>query len=540
MTSGELNTSKYLSLAVMRAFPPSRGDVTLSAEPIARQQFDSGMVTLAVALYFDGTFRLRACSRVLSIFATSFRWIPGMERVPCYTTVRMWLLRIGLYKLQNAKTGSRWAMLCDHTATFGGMKLLVICGVDLDMLENRLENKSGDFNLTHKDVQPLSIIPMKNSNGEVLLGHYLECFEKHGTPEDMISDGGSDIIKSARLLAEHQNSQGQEVCTRHIYDLSHRIARIIQAELEPSERWQNFEGFIMEARRYCKYKAKQLSPPSLRHGPDRWMNLNGNLKWYEGMVESLKSEVEPVARDRFGLTERILETGRATYRKLGKVFTKLSKICGKEHPSEEAYEKSLLELAPDMPEGMKEFLNERKDLNQSYRNETMEGWEQHQDIHREVANLLVVTNEIQKKLKKEGLSKETVMECKQIYEEGNLEGLGESAGRKVIEMIVEMEKDLPPGKRLLATSDVVESLNGKWKTLIEGSRTPALGSNALLMAALMGDMQEDEVKRALEAIKVEEVEAWTEETIGTTFHREKLARARVILPENPQELILGF
>ena len=193
-----------------------------------------------------------------------------------------------------------------------------------------------------------------------------------------------------------------------------------------------------------------------------------------------------------------------------------------------------------MPEGMKEYLNERKDLNEAYLNETMEGWEQHRDIHREVANLLEFTNAIQKKLKKEGLSKETMINCKQIYEEKNLEGLGESAGKKVIEMIEEMEKELPAGKRLLATSDVVESLNGKWKTLIEGSRTPALGNNALLMAALMGEIQEDDVKRALEAVKVEDVDTWTQETIGITFHQEKSTRAHIKVPENPQELIPIF
>jgi hypothetical protein len=55
----------------------------------------------------------------------------------------------------------------------------------------------------------------------------------------------------------------------------------------------------------------------------------------------------------------------------------------------------------------------------------------------------------------------------------------------------------------------VESLNGKWKMLIEGSRTPALGSNALLMAALMGELRSDTVKQALEEVKVRDVETWT-------------------------------
>ena len=170
-------------------------------------------------------------------------------------------------------------MICDHTATFGGLKLFVICGVDLDRLDHRVETKTGNFSLSHQDVQPLALVPMKNSSGEALLEHYLECFAKHGNPESMITDGGSDMMKSARLLSEHQKREDQMV-TRHTYDVSHRIARIIQGHLESSERWQNFEKFVKDARGYCKYRVKGLSPPSLRHGPDRWMNL----KWYSQVV----------------------------------------------------------------------------------------------------------------------------------------------------------------------------------------------------------------------------------------------------------------
>ena len=170
----------------------------------------------------------------------------------------------------------------------------------------------------------------------------------------------------------------------------------------------------------------------------------------------------------------------------------------------------------------------------------MEGWKDCREIHADITALIEFTNDIQKHIKKEGLSKETALDCKQIHEEANLTGSGYRIGEQVMEMIEEMGKDLSEGKRLIATSDVLESLNGKWKTLIEGSRTPALGSNALLMPALMGNNRADEVKRALEAVKVEDVEKWTKETIGITFHQEKSGRADAKLPENPKELIPCF
>ena len=67
-----------------------------------------------------------------------------------------------------------------------------------------------------------------------MLESYLECIQKHVNHERMVTDGGSDILKSARLLAEYQESR-EEPPTKHTYDMSHRIARIMERELAPCE-----------------------------------------------------------------------------------------------------------------------------------------------------------------------------------------------------------------------------------------------------------------------------------------------------------------
>lgn len=475
---------------------------------------------LAVTLYLQGGFRFRVVARTLSILGKAFPCLPSS---PEHSTVRLWVHRLGLYRLKSAKLGSRWAMICDHTATFGGLKMFVICGVDLNVLDRRVETGEGDFSPTHGDVTPLAIVPMSNSNGELLFELYLKCIEKHGHPESLVSDGGSDIQKSVRLLNESQQAlKGKS--TLPIYDVSHRIARIIQAALNSSEHWQGLEEFVKEARRYTKYKARHLSPPSLNHGPDRWMNLSGIIRWYTSMIERVKSKGKRMALPRFGVTERIVEVGRATYRKSGRLFKSLIPICGREHPDEATYKKALKEKCPDMPKGMESYLDERKDLNETYLEEVMRGWEKHEEIHGEVTAMLDFTNTVQKKIKLEGLSEESVWSCREIYREGNLEGVGETVGKLVMDMLEEMAQKLEEGQRVIATSDVLESLNGKWKMLISGSPTPALGSNALLMPALMGKLGPDEIKEALETVSVKDVGDWQKATFGVTYHQEKRAR----------------
>ena len=156
-------------------------------------------------------------------------------------------------------------MICDHTATYGGLKLLVICGVDLDKLDRRVADRTGNFNLNHVDLQPLAVVPMKQSSGELLLEIYLGCLEKYGSPEQMTTDGGSDILKSARLLAAHQESCGDPPAKHH-YDISHRVARIVKAELEPDLLWQQFEKVVTRARKIVRKPLKQSAWPASSSG----------------------------------------------------------------------------------------------------------------------------------------------------------------------------------------------------------------------------------------------------------------------------------
>lgn len=499
---------------------------------------------LAVRLYMLGAFRYRAVGRIFPLFANAY---PGIE-CPSFHSVRLWVLRIGLSRLQSVRMGTRWTMICDHTATYSGVKLLIICGVDLDRLEQRLAGQNGDFNLDHRDLQPLAIVPMKHSSGELLLETYLECIEKHGNPERMVTDGGSDILKSARLLTEYQVSRG-EPTTKHTYDISHRIARILEHELQPCAAWKMLEELAKKARTYCKYRAKHLSPPNLRHSPDRWMNLTGIIHWFSHLKEqvtSLSQEIEGQSPEngaqrlspRFGFTLRNLEVIKYTCNKWGGIFNALKKMCGQEYPDQQSYEMALTKKCPSLPNEVKEQLDLNNDLNKTYLEDVSDGIEDCKVIHEEVAGLLAFSNAIQKQLKGAGLSLKGLKVCQDIYARSKLVGVGERAGEKIMKVIEDMAKDLIETDRIIVTSDVIESLNGRWKMLINGAAMPALGINALLMPILMGDPDSLEAKEALERVSVADVEKWKQKIFGVTYFQEKRAKTKKLHLENPQEVIL--
>jgi hypothetical protein len=236
----------------------------------------------------------------------------------------------------------------------------------------------------------------------------------------------------------------------------------------------------------------------------------------------------------FGHTERVLEMGRATYRKCGKLFKALGSICGREHATEGAYDEALRNKCPNMSQGLKDDLDETKDLNKTYLGEVMAEWQEHREIHEEGDGMLKFTNEIQKLLKNEGLSKRTMRACRQTHREANLKGMGKSVGKKVMDALGSMVEGLKDNERIIATSDVLESLNGTWKMLIGGSPTPALAGNALLIPAIVGKLDMIEVKRALETVSVADVEAWKTRTFGVTYFQERRAKCSEIASLNSE------
>ena len=502
------------------------------------------MVTLALEFFLFACFRYRVVARIFASLANALEF---NFHVPCFSTVRLWLLRLGLYRLQSASLGPRWALICDHTATYSGQKLFVVCGVDLDQLERRIADGKGDYNLTQSDLQPLAIVPMSHSFGEHLLRVYEQIIARHGNPQWMITDGGSDIVKSARLLREHQEAKQQQP-TQHVYDLSHRIARIVQAELLADPDWKDYEQMVTDARMCFKYKLRQLSPPSLRHGPDRWMNLCGIVGWHTAMLE-LRDKREAISQEaaergqpaqqnekpRFGLTPFVWEQENESYNKPDGHYHAIEKLCGREYADESAYIASLVAKRPSLPEEIIETLKANSDLNEVYLKKILLGSDKVERIHNEVKGMLAFNNDVQKHLKAKGLAKSEIAVCEQMLAGAELEGVGQRVGERVLVAIKDMAANLKEGERIIVTSDIIESINGSWKIRIAGSPTPAIGGNALLMAALMGTLSMAETKLALETVSVEAVTTWTSETFGETFHTERQKIRSKKSPPNTRE-----
>ena len=187
---------------------------------------------------------------------------------PCVETVRSWVLRLGLYLLQQLPPQRPdWVWIIDHTLQWGTARCLVILGVAQAHL-----NAHG-FRLRHADVCVLAVEVVAHSDGVVVHQQLTALAARVGVPRQIVSDHGADLAKGIRLF------QHEHPAVLDTYDVTHKMACLLKGLLEPDERWQAFvRQCAATAARLRQTAGSFLMPPTLRCKA-RYMNLEALLQW---------------------------------------------------------------------------------------------------------------------------------------------------------------------------------------------------------------------------------------------------------------------
>lgn len=96
---------------------------------------------------------------------------------------------------------------------------------------------------------------------------------------------------------------------------------------------------------------------------------------------------------------------------------------------------------------------------------------------------------------------------------------------KLKEVLRKEEQKIPNNDYYLGSSESLESLFGKFKAIERDYASTGLTSLVLAIPALVGVVSESIVQKALEAISVDNINAWVQENMGDTF----LSKRRVAL-----------
>ncbi len=408
----------------------------------AHHTYSLGHMHLFALLVLGAGIGMRGASKAMGIF---FSFL-GLEiPVPCWTTGRLWLPRLGLHKLSRPKEkADDWIWIIDHTVQLGAEKCLVILGIRQKNLPK------GELHLRHADVEPIDLIPVKKSNGKIVWRQLEECAKKTGYPRQIVCDCGTDI-KSGVV----------EFCLKHdtpgTYDMKHKGAAVLKRELNGDPDWLEFAGGASKSgKKVQQTELSYMASPNQR-SKARYMNAGELVRWGSDVVCGLDLEKAEKGED-FEETE---------------MYAKFGWIC--EFREDLKDWRSLVEIV----EGANAFV----DFVGLYRG-----------VHEDLDDYL---SELPASLRFPHIKEELAE-----FERKRQEGVGED-------------------ETLLGSSEIIESVIGKYKRLHNDQVKGGFTGMILGLAAAVSDFDMDTIGAAIASTPTKKVWKWVKDNVGNSVYSQR-------------------
>ena len=428
----------------------------------AGHAYSCGVIRLFLDFVLAAT-GFRAAARVLKITAGL---LPCGDS-PCANGGQFWLLRLGLYELQQPKPqADDWVWLIDHTIQTGKGKCFVVVGVRLSAWNEKRqaalrEAPDKSFALIHADLSMFALELMDSSNAEGVRQQLETLSAQTGiTPRVLLSDQGADVRRGSELFCQ---APGRSTVV--VFDIAHAVANAIKRQLNGDLAWQKF---LTDANHF-KTQVRQTScaflmPPELKNKA-RWMNLEPLIAWGRRAATFLADPQAGLDRAGAAVDEKTLRD------KLGWI---------EDHAA------------------------------------SIDQW----------SRMMAAAGTILKYIRNQGYHSQACAELQPL-----LSDFRDGPAKAVVDeclIFIRLQSEQTGNERVLASSEVLESLIGKGKQ-IQGPNKNGYTKTILGMAAAVSDRSIQTIDAALSAVKVHDVLAWIKTRLGLSLHAQR-ARAFATTP----------
>jgi hypothetical protein len=413
------------------------------------------LLTIRLAVAFAIEVRL-SCPQVARLLALLSPLLA--VAAPAFSTVRLWLLRLGLAALRGAAraVAGGWTLVIDHTLGRGTRECLVVLGIPTAALLAR-----GQFRLGLADMTAVHIEVMDGSDGDKVADVLRPLLEKLGRVNQVVCDQGSDLLRGVRLLDKGHPG----ICLT--YDVRHLAAALLRGWLRDCPRWGGFVRLCGTAAHRVRQTAGScLAPPALRDKA-RYMNLETHIGWAEQMLAWRAGPDWEVLGKKLGQTA---EQARGWY---DERFAWLEGFAA-----------------------------------------DVRAW----------SGMLQAADVAVDEVQQNGLSRQTANRFWQRWRQGRPaeDFQAERYAGQIRSGLSRQAEKLSAGEVVLGSSDVIESLFGKYKEVMARGPEKEITANALLMALMCGPgASNEEIKAGLEKVSTKELSEWMAEQFGESDRAKK-------------------
>lgn len=247
------------------------------------QQYGADLIALCVNLARE--IGLRPAVRALEVFV---KWLEVEIAIPTYQSIRGWMQRIGLDRIQMVKNMPGGVWLTDHTNQIGKEKVMVVLRVP-----NGQWTRSG-APLCHKNMEVVAVVPGEEWKRENVAEVYQEIADRCGLPRAIESDGAVELREPVETLEK----QGKKPLA--LRDPKHFLANRFEALLTRDPQYQAFVKQLSGTRSALQQTELAHFIPRAFKMKARFMNLAPTLDWASTVLWHLD---HPESESRQGITE---------------------------------------------------------------------------------------------------------------------------------------------------------------------------------------------------------------------------------------------
>lgn len=462
------------------------------------------VIQIAIQLIIQGLNSLRGVEKTFEVLAQFWQW-----PTPDYSSIRQWGLRLGLYELNRQKEyRNDWIFILDMTIELGKAKCLVMLGISQQKLTQIIHQEMRG--LQHLDVEVLALEVMEQSTGILIAEKLRNLALIVGTPVQIVSDWGSDIKKGINLYLE---SNPGVIAT---YDVTHKMANLLKKELYQDERYQNFlRQCSLTRQRTQQTELSFLMPPKQR-SKARYHNVDILVAWAQKVLKYQQKQDFFQISTTYSLDRKTLFLLVDTLPT--DCLSRLVKLMPKVYENQAAFRTDMLtHLGQSVWQLHGDSIAQAADI--GWRKfDTKFGWlSTYQQELNTYADMVTIVQTVETQLKTQGIHRLSLLTYSQTMTAQLLNERVQKLKQQVSDYLAFESNQIPEGEILLGTSDVIESLFGKYKIFSSKRPLKDIGASILTIPLSTLKMTGDLVKQALEAIRSLDVHAWSQSVFGSSM-----------------------
>lgn len=356
------------------------------------------------------------------------------------------------------------------------------------MLGVRLSSLIKGEALRFEDVQPLHMELMETSTGEIV-NQALKTAEKRiGTFTGFCSDLGSDLSAGIRLFQQDALKEGRNV--RFVHDICHKLALLMKARLQERAEWTNFTSKAASSKLILQLTDLSFLTSPNQRGKSRYMNMEELANWSADMLVFINA----------------LE------------LAKTHKKTSLDNQDDASYENQSNESVCYVVESLKklsEWFEQEAENKIEYEKAIKElGWiTEYSSLIQDIREMTLVSGIVRHKIRTEWVTKNTHSKLEQELEKLPLGLEACQFCGDILDFFKESTSDFNEDEIALGSSEIIESVYGKLKNLMDENSKQGFTSYVLSAAACLGTLNLNSVDEALGKTTNKQVLEWERKNV---------------------------